>query len=58
MTSTDGKKYVWQWNNGKRSGSGVMTYRDGSKFDGEWKRSRPYNGKGEIQGRTDRKEGE
>ena len=35
-----------------------MTYREGSKVDGEWKRSRPYNGKGVIQGRTDRKEGE
>ena len=35
-----------------------MTNKDGSKFDGEWKGGRPYNGKGVIQGREDRKEGE
>ena len=35
-----------------------MTNRDGSKFDGEWKRGRPYNGKGVIQEKQDRKEGE
>ena len=30
----------------KKNGLGIMTYKDGSVFDGEWKRNKPFNVKG------------
>ena len=46
-----GRKYVGEFKRGKIEGLGIKTNRDGSKFDGEWKRNGPYNGKGVVQGK-------
>ena len=34
MTWFYGKKYVGEWNDGKRSGQGTMTQPNGNKFEG------------------------
>ena len=46
-TYPDGRKYVGENKNGKRTGQGTFTSPDGRKYVGEWKDSLP-NGQGTM----------
>ncbi len=37
FTFTDGSLYTGRWEDGKRSGHGVMKWPNGQEYDGEWK---------------------
>ena len=44
-TWQNGRTYVGEFKDGKRSGQGIMTHPDGSNYSGQWKDGLP-NGKG------------
>jgi len=40
----EGDKYVGEFKDGKKHGQGILTSYLGFKFEGEWKKNKPWNG--------------
>jgi len=38
MEYNNGDKYVGDWKNDEREGTGVLTYANGDKYEGDWKK--------------------
>ena len=36
-------EYVGEYKDGKRHGQGTLTWSDGKKYVGEWKKGKPWN---------------
>ena len=41
VDNSDGRKYLGEWNDGKRNGQGTITTTDGGKLVSEWIKSNP-----------------